>query len=187
VQTIPYFLSQSDCMKMLEAGKVEAALQHAFSEVERDLEAHARREKIKLFLSGSTASCALWHPNKHGLWIGYVGDSRVALADLEKGSVLQMTQDHKPDVPVERARLMLYGCTLESQEHADGTKEVRVFLKHKPYPGITMTRSLGDTCVKDHGITAFPEAVNWLNCFMLRMRCFTGPCLRKCLAVSRHC
>lgn len=160
VRTTPYFLSQPDCTKMLEAGKVEAALQHAFLEVERDLEVHARREKIKIFLSGSTASCALWHPN-HGLWIGYVGDSRVALVDPAEGSVLQMTQDHKPDVPVERARIMLHGCCLESQEHADGTTEMRIFVKDKPYPGITMTRSLGDTCVKDHGVLAFPEVVNW--------------------------
>jgi serine/threonine protein phosphatase PrpC len=146
---------------MLADGMVEAALQHAFLEAENDLELHARREKIQLFLSGSTASCALWHPKKHGLWIGHVGDSTVALIDPVQGNVLQKTQDHKPSVPIERARCMLQGCSIDSTEHADGTTEMRIFVKDKTYPGITMTRSLGDICVKDHGICASPEVINW--------------------------
>lgn len=29
------------------------------------------------------------------------------------------------------------------------------------FPGLCMTRSLGDLCVKQHGITAEPEIVTW--------------------------
>ena len=48
-------------------------------------------------------------------------------------------------------------------EHSafQGFVEERLFIKDEEFPGLCMTRSLGDLCVKQHGITAEPEIVTW--------------------------
>merc|ERR1712008_51082 len=46
-------------------------------------------------------------------------------------------------------------------EHDDGFCEERVNIKGEGFPGLCMTRSLGDLSVKEYGVTAEPEVVEW--------------------------
>jgi len=69
--------------------------------------------------------------------------------------------DNKPAVPAERARFEAKGMELISITHEDGFLEERINFKGRDYPGIQMTRSLGDLAVKDYGIIAEPEVVEW--------------------------
>ncbi|CAK0840023.1 unnamed protein product [Prorocentrum cordatum] len=53
------------------------------------------------------------------------------------------------------------GCELQVYEHDNGDVEQRLFVKGKGYPGLLMTRTLGDLSVKGCGITNMPEVVEW--------------------------
>lgn len=160
VQALPYFLTQTSCAALLAAGGAEAALRHAFLLAETDLELQARHAKTKLLLSGCTVTCALWNAAHRFVWIGYVGDSRAALLD-PGGELLHESVDHKASVQAEHDRVTELGCEVDTQQHPDGTEETRVFIRDKCYPGLTITRSMGDTCVKDHGVEARPEVLCW--------------------------
>jgi len=139
---------------------VRQALHHAFCEANQDLESMASKEKVKIFLSGCTATAVLRHPESDWIWVGHVGDSRAILVAPGHG-VLHESRDHKVSIEEERERVESSGCRVDTYHHADDTEESRVFLEGKGYPGIMMTRSLGDLCVKNNGVIAEPEVVKW--------------------------
>merc|ERR1719221_1739544 len=73
---------------------------------------------------------------------------------------LDLTVDHKPDLPEERARIEKAGGVVLF----DGGWSYRVYAKGKRdhrgkrYPGLNMSRSMGDLSGQhDAGITAAPE------------------------------
>jgi len=53
------------------------------------------------------------------------------------------------------------GCELDTDKYDDGALDERIFLQGKDYPGLLMTRSLGDLCVKTNGVIAEPEVAEW--------------------------
>lgn len=157
VRTLPIFLRSPLICNILATGD---AMRFAFQETQADLESMAAKEKVKIFLSGTTAAVALRQSKRNELWVAHVGDSKVLLLAPGHG-VLRETQDHKVDIPEEYRRVTENGCQVETQEHEDDTKETRIFLEGKSYPGIMMTRSLGDLCVKPHAVCAEPEVEQW--------------------------
>jgi len=64
------------------------------------------------------------------------------------------TEDHKPDLPNEKARIEAAGGRVVF----DGYYNYRVFAKKGMYPGLNMSRALGDTVAHaEAGLTAQPE------------------------------
>eukprot|EP00929_Paragymnodinium_shiwhaense_P006160 TRINITY_DN10903_c0_g1_i1.p1 TRINITY_DN10903_c0_g1~~TRINITY_DN10903_c0_g1_i1.p1 ORF type:complete len:521 (+),score=85.45 TRINITY_DN10903_c0_g1_i1:190-1752(+) len=185
-QTLPYFLQSRVCTAHLKSGKprVGDALTHAFRKVQADLVYHADKERISLLCAGCTAVCAMKkcsstfispaaaassaRPVETGnqlataesLWLAVCGDSRAALIVPGKG-VVRQTHDHKPDRPEERSRVEKSGGEVISKIHQDGFVEERVYIRGQRYPGLQMTRSLGDLLVKSHGVVAEPEIYEW--------------------------
>jgi len=159
-RTIPFFLMQAECDALLRDGRAEEALRRAFHRAEADLEQHGHEEQVRLYMSGCAATCVLRSPGARRAWAACAGDSRAAL--LAAGaSPLQETRDHHPRVESELARCVEMGCELGVEEHEDGYVERRIFVKGKGYPGLLMTRSLGDLSVKGHGVVSTPEVVEW--------------------------
>lgn len=170
VRTMPYFLQQEACSKLLDQENPVAALKQVFALVESELELAARTDNIDLAMSGTTATCVLRNPHLYPerLWVATVGDSRCILFVTESSSngrpvgVVAETVDHRPLLPEERRRLESSGCDVRSLEHANGFVEVRVFVAGEEYPGLCMSRSLGDVLMKERGVTAEPEVVEWI-------------------------
>lgn len=160
IKTMPFFLQDRSSTQMLSAGSFEAALTSAFQKVENDLEIHAITEKIGIENCGSTATVAIRDKAKDDLWVATVGDSRAILLVPGEGMVYS-TNDHKPSDEREVQRLNECGACVERNEYEDGEVDERVFVKGQDYPGLNMTRSLGDVCVKAHGVIATPEVVRW--------------------------
>uniref|UniRef100_A0A7S1SDG9 PPM-type phosphatase domain-containing protein n=1 Tax=Alexandrium catenella TaxID=2925 RepID=A0A7S1SDG9_ALECA len=164
-QSLPAFLQSGDCAAMMRQGRIDAALIRAFDQVQQDME-HAAWPSSRsdphcdLRFCGCTGICVLRHPSQSSLWVANVGDSRAVLLAPGRG-VLRETSDHKPSVASERQRVEECGCEMREQVFDDGLVEQRVFIKGKMYPGIMMTRSLGDLVVKEKGIIATPEVVEW--------------------------
>lgn len=97
-------------------------------------------------LDGSTALTALFNANK--LWLAWAGDSRAVV--VRNGQVIASTTDHKPDNPVERARIEHLGIPVET---SPGSTIHRIF-------GLAVSRALGDFAIKyfsKGAVTAVPD------------------------------
>lgn len=163
-ETLPFILSSESCTTMLKHGKVESALLYAFFETEKDLEERAAAVDVDICCCGCTATVVLRNPVEapNKVWVATVGDSRAMLFSKDAG-VIRETEDHKPTLPQEAARLEKLGCEIRSRTHANGFVETRVYVKGCDYPGLCMTRCLGDCIVKELGVTWEPVIEEW-NC-----------------------
>jgi len=111
--------------------------------------------------SGTTATVVLLFPEQRAL-VAHVGDSRAILATRPRGkwsvswSVSELTHDHKPDLPAERARIERAGAQVGTPNAYDPTP--RVFTPGQTWPYIAMSRCLGDLHAHTQGVSAMPEA-----------------------------
>lgn len=113
--------------------------------------------------SGTTATVLLLLPSRR-LLAAHVGDSRAVFGTRRRGSdraqpwrAIELTRDHKPDLPDERQRIedagaqvVVVGCAPHSTH--------RVFTPHQSWPSINMSRSLGDLHAHTQGLSSAAEA-----------------------------
>jgi len=158
-ETIPHFLQQEPCEKLLQSGDVAKALTQAFKDVEDDLEAYAVEMGKDLDLCGSTATVALIPPSQDTVWVATVGDSRAVLLDQRR--VLYETSDHKATRNDEAERIKTAGGRVVTTEYEDGMEDSRITPKEMVSPQIAISRSMGDLIFKSSGVTAIPEIVEW--------------------------
>ncbi|KAF4655791.1 hypothetical protein FOL47_009278 [Perkinsus chesapeaki] len=112
--------------------------------------------------SGSTATVILRRDGH--LYCAWVGDSRAVLATVKphrndsvpasRPVAVDLSCDHKPDRPDEKARVEAEGGRILK---LGGDIPYRVFVKKAYYPGLAMTRSIGDTVGVSAGISHVPE------------------------------
>ena len=69
-----------------------------------------------------------------------------------------ITRDHKPDDPDEMARISGMNGRIESYKgrYGENVGPARVWLKTEQYPGLAMSRSIGDACAHSVGVSAIP-------------------------------
>jgi serine/threonine protein phosphatase PrpC len=69
-----------------------------------------------------------------------------------------ITRDHKPDDPGERQRILDRGGRIDSYKGKFGENvgPMRVWLMKESYPGLAMSRSIGDACAHSVGVIAEP-------------------------------
>mmetsp|Transcript_82480 Transcript_82480/g.150981 ORF Transcript_82480/g.150981 Transcript_82480/m.150981 type:complete len:215 (+) Transcript_82480:1-645(+) len=98
-------------------------------------------------LSGTTASVVIHDHVKNKITVSHVADSTVVLgrfisADRNPSQLeaVQLTRDHKPDLPDERQRIEDAGGRVVF----DGYSNHRVYARNARYPGLNMSRCLGD-------------------------------------------
>lgn len=112
-------------------------------------------------MSGTTATVLVHLYDQKKIYAAYVGDSRAVLGKRKKdGSnkliAKDITKDHKPDSPREKARIMRSGGEVMKLE---GDIPYRVFIKNKFYPGLAMSRAIGDIIGHQIGIVSLPDFV----------------------------
>lgn len=131
------------------------------------------KEYIDSSSSGSTCTMAFHDFKKDELTIAWVGDSRGVVYQSKVGdkpieavkpvkdakdhqpfNLHFACEDHKPNLPEEKKRIEKQGGRVVF----DGYYNYRVFAKAGMYPGLNMSRALGD-CVahKEAGLSAEPE------------------------------
>lgn len=102
--------------------------------------------------SGTTCTIAYHDHKMRKLYLAWVGDSRVVVWN-DKTIVFAST-DHKPEIPSEKQRIESQG----GRVIFDGYFNYRVFSTKGMYPGLNMSRALGDLIAqKEAGLTAEPE------------------------------
>merc|ERR1719276_672563 len=112
-------------------------------------------------MSGTTCSVAILDHSQMKLTVAHVADSTVVLGkykDKEHTELeaVTLTRDHKPDLKDERARIEKAGGRVVF----DGYANHRVYAKNGRYPGLNMSRCLGDLLGhSDAGCSCLPEVL----------------------------
>ncbi|KAJ3310935.1 hypothetical protein HDV04_004541 [Boothiomyces sp. JEL0838] len=131
------------------------ALKNSFTIVNDNMK---QNQAIDTYLSGTTAVISLIIDNN--LHVAHVGDSRLAVykENDTKLSGRLLTIDHNCDSPEERKRVEAAGGRVE-QLWLDGKFDgpLRIFKGTLPYPGIIVTRTLGDGAAQTIGVLPDPD------------------------------
>ena len=124
--------------------------------------------------SGSTCVIII-HIGTH-IICANVGDSRGIIVysdedekddpELNELEVAQLSFDHKPDLPEEKSRILLSGGVVEKMKNEIGEPigPFRVWAKGADYPGLAMSRSIGDFKGKSVGVLADPGIMEYDLC-----------------------
>ena len=132
------------------------ALEYSFETLQSEI----LRNKFDTSFSGSTLIIVLMLENR--VLCANVGDSRAVMGRKEpsKWIVTSLSADHKPDVEEERLRILANGGRVEAYLDED-TGEFygppRVWIKNLDYPGIAMSRSMGDSVAASIGVISVPD------------------------------
>ena len=129
-------------------------LKRAFRHAERDIE---KNNDIDANFSGTT--CVMVFQVGDRILCGNVGDSRAIMVKGNK--VIPLSIDQKPDDPEESKRIKECGGEI-SQYEEDGEKSgpFRVWQKGEAYPGIAMSRSIGDFIATKLGVIPEPKFID---------------------------
>jgi len=135
----------------------ERALSEAFTKTQDLCTEACQGARFDCTLSGTTATVLMTRSNE--LFVAHVGDSRAVLAKKSAEGGLEakdITSDHKPQDEEERKRIQASGGQVRRLE---GDIPHRVFLAGKMYPGLAMSRSIGDTVGVSAGVTSKPDVI----------------------------
>ena len=128
-------------------------LKRAFRHAERDI---GKNSDIDANFSGTT--CVMVFQVGEKIICANVGDSRAIIVKGNK--VTPLSIDQKPDDPEESKRIIQNGGEI-SQFEEDGEKSgpFRVWKKGEVYPGIAMSRSIGDFIASTLGVVPEPKFI----------------------------
>lgn len=139
-------------------------IRQAFNEVENEI----KESQYDSEFSGST--CCLVFLIGEKLICANVGDSRgILVNELGKHGkpnylikINQISNDHKPENSEEKQRILKYGGVVKKiNEFGLNVGPFRVWLKDENYPGLAMSRSLGDFVAKTIGVINEPEILEY--------------------------
>jgi serine/threonine protein phosphatase PrpC len=132
-------------------------LKDSFKKMQSLVATADRMKKLSAQLSGTTCTVCVHDFEANKLTIAHVADSTCCLSSIKadgKFTGIPLTRDHKPDLPDERARIEKNG----GRVIFDGYSNHRVYAKNGRYPGLNMSRCLGDLLGhSDAGCTCEPE------------------------------
>ena len=130
-----------------------------------DDELSAQSDIFDCNMSGTTCNL-IFQFNTHLVCFN-VGDSRSILIEESSDNTNQIIRalsiDHKPDIPEELMRIKENGGMVDQIQDLYGNKlgPNRVFKEGCVYPGLAMSRSLGDFQAKECGVIPTPEIIEY--------------------------
>lgn len=126
---------------------MESMLRDCFKRVQEMLVTATLLDKVNARHSGTTATVVIHDHRAEKLTVAHAGDSRACMGRRAKGKppiecleATALTQDHKPELEEERARIERAGGRVQF----DGYANHRVYAKNRGYPALNMSRALGD-------------------------------------------
>ena len=137
--------------------KIKEFLKASFEETHQRMQ--NTDEDVRFYkYSGTTMIVAL--VRKCTLYLANLGDSRALLGSQGIGKLVPslVTNDHKPDDPVEKRRIEEAGGTVKAFREDDGTYSgpARVWNEKQTEPGLATSRSLGDLLAHRYGVIPSP-------------------------------
>mmetsp|Transcript_116445 Transcript_116445/g.336370 ORF Transcript_116445/g.336370 Transcript_116445/m.336370 type:complete len:382 (-) Transcript_116445:180-1325(-) len=148
--------------KRFKSSDMPASLSECFRTVQSLVATADRMKKLSAQMSGTTATVVVHDHSSNKLTVAHVADSTCVLGSwsdsASKGaqSGVALTRDHKPNLKDERARIEKAGGRVVF----DGYANHRVYAKNGRYPGLNMSRCLGDLMGHaDAGCSCDPEVL----------------------------
>jgi len=143
--------------------RITNCMKVGFEKVQQRLESYCNMPNVRTCatLSGTTASVVYHRIKEKRLICAHVGDSRVVIGRrLADGSweAEELARDHKPDNEDERRRITAHGGVVR---RIAGDIPHRVFLQGKMFPGLAMSRALGDLIGHKAGVICTPEVTDY--------------------------
>ncbi|EER04770.1 serine/threonine protein phosphatase 2C, putative [Perkinsus marinus ATCC 50983] len=124
-----------------EGAQLDKALRTWFPAIQDKLELATKSGELDASCSGSTSTLCVHCHETDTITAAWVGDSRAVLAYGSSPTVVEMTTDHRPERPQERARIEKTGGRVVGY---DGHCCYRVYVRGHSYPGLNMSRAMGD-------------------------------------------
>ena len=125
-----------------------------------------KHKEMDCRLSGTTCNIIFQFNDK--IVCANVGDSRSILVYDNDNSnknlgVIPLSEDHNPNIPKEKERIIKSGGVIDKIKDTSGNKigPDKVFKKGYNYPGLSLTRSLGDFEAKKCGVISTPDIVKY--------------------------
>ncbi|CAE8631454.1 unnamed protein product, partial [Polarella glacialis] len=143
------------------ATDTEAVFMEVFLETQKILQAAPKERIPDVNTSGTTCTMAYHDMVRQTLTVAHVGDSRSVIGKRKAKTgdyedVLELTIDHKPNLEKERKRIE--SAKPPGRVVFDGYYNHRVFAQNGMYPGLNMSRALGDVIAhQEAGLTAEPD------------------------------
>lgn len=108
-------------------------------QIQKEIVMASERHDFDASLSGTTATVIVHDMMQTKLYVAHVGDSRAVLAKYkgDKLIAIDLTQDHKPTLELEKQRIDATGGEVK---RLDNDIPHRVFLKGRLFPGLAMSR-----------------------------------------------
>jgi serine/threonine protein phosphatase PrpC len=133
-----------------------------------DADLQIRKQKFNVEMSGTTAVLVI-ELDEH-IICANTGDSRAILVyddsndkKLSSTKIFHLSIDAKPDLPEEKKRI--YECGGVVEQVIDETDETvgpyRIWKKGETYPGLAISRTIGDSDAKKIGVIANPEFIEY--------------------------
>lgn len=136
----------------------EDCFEPSFEQIQNEMRNRYREGKkgFDCVMSGTTATLAV--VTDEAYFVGHVGDSRAVLSKLDTlngtRTSVQVTTDHRPSLPAETERIEAMGGEVKLLKNDPFH---RVFLQGKDYPGLAMSRAIGDLFAEQVGVIATPD------------------------------
>jgi len=134
------------------ASDPENALRDSFIKCQQLIDMQVEEKMLDATMSGCTVSVVYRPAHDEYIVVAHVGDSRAVMA-RRSGEALDLTVDHKPNLPKEKEYIEANGGRVVF----DGFYNYRVFAKGAMYPGLNMSRALGDTMAHKVGLSGVPD------------------------------
>jgi len=136
------------------------ALKNSFGKIVADLKEYfstnklMKKKKINMKFSGTTTTVILQRDKT--LYLAHLGDSRAVIGKKQKNQKFpyQLTTDHVPILPIEKKRIYQNGGEVRKLNNDYYEK---VFVRGRIYPGLGVSRSIGDEVGALIGVIDEPE------------------------------
>ncbi len=132
----------------------------SFKQVNKNL---SLENNIDTTLSGSTCVSLIYTPKK--VFCINIGDSRCIIGkfDGKKWKPKNLSNDHKPDLEIEKDRIIKSGGIIRPMREEDGEfiGPQRIWVKDANLPGLAMSRSFGDEVAHQIGVSTDPEIIEY--------------------------
>mmetsp|Transcript_81354 Transcript_81354/g.230524 ORF Transcript_81354/g.230524 Transcript_81354/m.230524 type:complete len:386 (-) Transcript_81354:173-1330(-) len=152
-ENLPKLMLKDQAFESTDQAEIGPMMIRCFKKMQALIRQADRMKKLSAQMSGTTCTVVIHDTENGKLHVAHVADSTCVLGKTNKSAVA-LTRDHKPDLKDERARIERNGGRVVF----DGYANHRVYAKNEKFPGLNMSRCLGDT--RGHetcGITCEPE------------------------------
>ena len=122
-----------------------------------------QHSQLDLQFSGTTLNMV--YVDTHYLYCANIGDSR-SIAITHDYNIIQLSTEHKPEHPMECKRILQMGGEV-GRVNWSNEGPCRVWLKGKEYPGLSISRSIGDLSVEEIGVISEPDVTVFNVCSQL--------------------